>query len=150
MLVMLDNPIVLGIDYGDKYIGLATGHLVLKTATPLTTIQRPSSNQLPWEAIDKIISDWNPAVLVVGLPFNLDGSPSIFMKKLAYFTTKLSKRYDLLIHTIDERLSTREARSRLPSHHRSKQKLLLNQMAAQVILETYLSLLNQGSYYETI
>ncbi|HCC73039.1 MAG TPA: Holliday junction resolvase RuvX, partial [Methylophilaceae bacterium] len=64
---------VLGFDFGQKRIGIAVGNNISKTARALTTIDSLSNNQ-KFELIQKIIEEWQPVSIVVGVPFNVDGS----------------------------------------------------------------------------
>ena len=65
---------ILAFDYGAKRIGVAVGQQITNTAQGLTTLKQVKQ-QPDWEAIDKLISEWRPGLLIVGLPRNMDGSP---------------------------------------------------------------------------
>jgi putative Holliday junction resolvase len=126
----------LGIDYGDKRLGIATGQTLTRTATPLTQL---TNDEKIFENLTIIIQKWKPDGLVVGLPLHMDSTPSRQSKKAKKFAKALEMYFKLPVHIIDERLSTREARSRLNESSRQVKKDELNAVAAQIILETFLS-----------
>lgn len=99
---------LLGFDYGDRRIGIAVGQGVTRTATALCTVN--SSNGAPdWDRIGALIEEWRPQALVVGLPCHADGSDSGMTRAARSFARQLEARYDLPVHTMDERLSTHAA-----------------------------------------
>jgi putative Holliday junction resolvase len=126
---------VLGFDYGARRIGVAVGQPLTHTATPLETV-RVTGAQPDWTAISRIIETWRPNALVVGVPFNLDGSEHAMTRAARRFGRELHGRYKLPVHTVDERLSSHEAHGLHPVKHRSKQDI--DSLAAQVILHTWL------------
>jgi len=118
-------------DYGEKRLGVAVGQTLTATATPLETI--PVHNKKPdWNRISKIIQQWRPAALVVGLPLNMDGTRQKLTDLADGFARQLEARYRLPVHMADERLSTYEAKNRLQDLRN------LDPVAAQVILESWL------------
>lgn len=120
-------------DYGRKRIGVAVGQTLTATASPITTI--PVNKSVPdWEAITKILRQWNPAALVVGYPLNMDGSSQSMTHAAVRFMNQLRHRYRLPVYQADERLSSYEASARM-----KKDKRDLDAVAAQAILETWLS-----------
>ena len=126
---------VLGFDYGARRIGIAVGQPLTQTATPLETV-RVTGARPDWEAIGRIIETWKPNALVVGVPFNLDGTEHAVTRAAQRFSQQLHGRYKLPVHTIDERLSSHEAHALRPVKRRSKPDL--DSVAAQVILHTWL------------
>ena len=132
---------LLGLDYGQKFCGLATGNTLTRTAQPLTTLAIPSAGAFPWEALLKILADWLPDQIIVGNPLNMDGSSSITSQRCLEFSRALQKKTPIPVLTMDERLSTREARDRLKKYYpanKQQDRLLLNSIAAQIILETWI------------
>jgi putative Holliday junction resolvase len=125
----------LGFDYGDKRIGIATAETLTRSATPLTQID---NNPEVWKSIEKLIAQWKPEALIVGLPMSMDDTESAQTKKARRFVKQLETHFKLPVHTIDERLSSREARSRLGESSRKTTKAEINSVAAQIILETWL------------
>lgn len=128
---------VLGFDYGRLRIGVAVGQELTGTAQPLATL---SARQGPdWEAIARLIAEWRPQLLVVGVPRHADGSASDITLAALGFSRQLGRRYGLPVATIDERLSSHEAASRLAARpgRRRRAPPAVDPMAAAVILESW-------------
>jgi putative Holliday junction resolvase len=135
---------LLGFDYGTKHIGVAVGQELTGTSTPLTTL--PSRNTNPdWETITRLIRDWRPAALVVGIPLNMDGTEQPMTQAARRFARQLEGRYRLPVHLADERLSSVEAGQLLHERdagagtRRARRRRELDEVAAHLILQTYLS-----------
>ena len=131
-------------DYGHKKIGLAVGNTCTFTANELTTLH--CNNHTPdWSQLDKLIHQWQPDLLLIGLPLNLDGSVSQFSKQVRKFGKLLKTRYNLPVEYEDERLSSNEANSiinnSLGTRNKAtkKQRLKRDQIAAKLILNSYLN-----------
>ncbi len=131
---------LLSFDYGDKTIGVAVGNTSTGQAHPLTTV-RVIRGRVEWDDITKLIAEWNPVALVVGLPLNMDGSDNPVTPKARKFGNRLNGRYNLPVHMVDERLTTRDARTQLYNAGvvEKRHKPVLDKLAAQSILQTYLS-----------
>lgn len=131
---------ILSFDYGDKTIGVAVGNTVTGQAHPLTTV-RVIRGQVQWPVISKLIEEWAPVTLVVGLPLKMDGSDNPVTPKARKFGNRLNGRYNLPVHMVDERLTTRDARTQLYNAGvvEKRHKSVLDKLAAQSILQTYLS-----------
>ncbi len=131
----------LGFDFGSKKIGVAVGHLLTGIASPLQTLR--SINQNPdWEGISKLITEWQPAGLVVGISKQDDGSDNLITPRMLKFCRQLDGRYHLPIFQQDETLSTFEAKQLLFDEvNVSATKLwaIQDQLAAQLILQTWLN-----------
>jgi putative Holliday junction resolvase len=125
----------LGFDYGTKRIGVAVGQSITRSANPLTALN--SSNEKPdWERIARLIEEWKPAQLVVGLPYNMDDSESQVTDKARRFARQLEGRFHLPVNLVDERLTSHEAQQGLPSAAEFDGRL--DAVAAKLILETWL------------
>ena len=123
---------LIAFDFGEKRIGIAIGQTVTCTAAPLETI--PVRGTRPdWNAIDRIIRAWKPDALVVGLPLNMDGTDQWITARARRFANRLHARSGLPVHLADERLSTREAWTRLIES--GSRRGGPDPVAAQVILE---------------
>lgn len=137
-----ENPrTLLGFDFGIKFIGIAVGQTVTRTAKPLMALK--AHEGVPkWDQVKKIIDTWRPSALVVGLPLNMDGTNQAITHLAAAFADELSKRYHLPVHTIDERLTTVEAKARLfeESGYKALEKSKIDAMAARLILEAWMRL----------
>jgi putative Holliday junction resolvase len=129
---------VLCFDFGEQRIGVAVGEHVLANANPLTTIDNEST-KIRLEAIAKLINEWQPKLLIVGLPLSLDGLETDITKLCKKFARRLNGRFNLPVKLIDERYSSVEASDRLNQTgiKGRAQKAMLDQVAAQTILQSY-------------
>jgi putative Holliday junction resolvase len=130
---------LLAFDFGEKRIGVAVGNTISATAQPLTTL-RDERNEQRFAAIAALIREWQPAALVVGLPCNDDGTPHELTRLCRRFANRLKGRFDLPTILVDERYTSAAASSQLNEAgiRGIKQKPLLDQVAAQQILQAYL------------
>lgn len=134
--------LVLAFDFGRRRIGAACGDTVSRTATPLAGIANTAAGPR-WEAINSMMREWQPTLLVVGLPYNVDGSESGMSGAARGFAGELERRYALPVHLVDERYSSREAETRLRSERESglrKRRVAkedVDATAACVILERW-------------
>ncbi len=112
------TPTVLAFDYGLRRIGVAVGNTLTATAEPLTTITA-RGGEADWIAIEACLEAWRPGMLVVGVPYNMDGTASGLTGKARAFATDLESRFGLPVTTVDERLSSREAEDALRGRRRS-------------------------------
>ena len=130
---------IIGFDFGKRRIGVAIGNNVSKTAQALITIESATNNQ-KFEAIQKIMEEWMPVSIVVGVPFNVDGSEHKVTNLSKKFAKQLEEKYSLPTHLIDERYTSIEASHELKDKKIDvkKKKLLIDQIAAKIILQSYL------------
>ena len=110
-----DRHILVAFDFGFRRIGVATANRETRTASPLTTLR--VDGEPPWRDLDRIIDDWQPAQLVVGVPEG-DGAASIARRARA-FAAALGERYGLPVATVDETASSVAAESELAEKRRS-------------------------------
>ena len=123
---------VLAFDYGLRRIGVAVGNALTGTATALPVLQ--ARDGVPdWARIRRLIDEWRPALLLVGLPLNMDGTPSEMSERAARFSRRLHGRFGIRCELADERLSSFEARERMTGD--SSGRTALDSVAACVILE---------------
>ena len=122
---------VLAFDFGLKRIGVAVGEPELGTAHPLPPIAAPG-----FDAIGRLVSEWRPARLVVGLPVAEQGEHAL-ARRVERFARQLEGRYRLPVARVDERFTSVEAESRLKGTRRGMQKKSVDSVAAQLILEQY-------------
>ena len=101
--------ILLAFDFGLRRIGIATANRETRTASPLTTLH--IDRDPPWTEIDRILDDWQPAQLVVGVPEG-DGAAAI-ARRAREFATGLAERYSLPVATVDETLTSAAAQTEL-------------------------------------
>jgi putative Holliday junction resolvase len=123
----------LGFDYGTKKIGVAYGQSLSGTAQALELL--PAKDGIPqWQRIKQLIDEWQPSMLVVGLPLNMDGTESTLCIRVRKFANRLHGRFGLRVELVDERLSTRQAREEL--QHSGGE---VDSQAAAIILRDYFS-----------
>ncbi len=96
---------ILAFDYGEKRIGMAVGNTITKTAEPLTIIQEKNQDER-WVAIQRLIMEWQPDVLVVGLPTHPDGAPHEMTQKAKRFGNQLKGRFQKEVVWVDERYTS--------------------------------------------
>jgi putative Holliday junction resolvase len=132
------NGTVLGFDFGEKRIGVAVGERALGIAHPLTTIAL-SDNVRRFATIAALLKEWQPSLLVVGLPTHMDGSDHDLTRRCRRFAQQLTGRFGLPVELVDERLTSAVAGDMLreASVATRKHKPLLDQVAAQQILQSY-------------
>jgi putative holliday junction resolvase len=135
--------VVLAFDLGRRRIGVACGDTVSRSASPLGAVSAGPGGPR-WEAIGSLLREWQPALLVVGLPYNADGSESAAAAAARDFARELTQRYALPVELVDERYSSLEAGARLKGarasglRRRRVAKADLDAAAACVILERWL------------
>ncbi len=132
------SRILLGFDFGMKRIGVAIGQTVTKTARPLDTI--PAKEGQPnWDSITKLIRKWLPDALVVGVPLNMDGTDQPISYHARQFAQALREHYQISVHEMDERLTTKDAREKLfkQGGYKALQDGQVDRVAAQLILQNW-------------
>ena len=131
---------MLAFDFGTRQIGVASGQKLLKTANPLTILR--AKDGIPnWSQLQKLIDDWMPDQILVGLPLNMDGSESQFCLRARKFGKRLHGKYGVEVAMVDERLSTFTAKNQLQTKNQKykHKKTLVDDIAAVLILETWLA-----------
>jgi len=132
---------ILGFDFGLARIGVATGELETGLASPLTTLAA-RANDLRFAAIARLIAEWCPVALVVGLPRPLNGEGTHKLEPdCRRFANRLHGRFGLPVIFGDERLSSVEAEHSLRAagmQHWQARKDKLDAVAAQFILQHFL------------
>lgn len=134
------SEIVLGFDFGLKRIGVAVGQMITKTARPLVTVK--AKEGIPeWDVIRKLIKTWRPDALIVGIPLNMDGTEQPITLNARQFAESLHEQFQLPVHGVDERLTTKDAREQIfrKGGYKALQNEQIDSVAAQLILETWLT-----------
>ena len=133
---------ILGLDYGSKTVGVAMTDALGMTVQPYKTIQRDRESKLrqTLSEIAEIVEQYQIKKIVMGLPLNMDDTEGDRAAKTRDFAEKLKLRVAIPIEFTDERLTTMEAEEILDQSGipRSEQKKVIDQVAAQLILEQYL------------
>jgi len=131
-------------DFGLKQIGVAYGQTLTAAARGLTII-KASDGAPDWSQVTEVISEWKPSLLLVGLPLNMDGTASELSERTHRFARRLQGRYNIDVQMVDERLTSREAKSMLQEEQRSgarKGKMSdltkIDHLAAALILQIWL------------
>ena len=100
---------VMGFDFGTRRIGIAIGQRLTDSANALEPIK--AKDGVPdWDALERIINEWQPDAFVTGLPLNMDGTPSEMSRRAAKFSRRLEGRFHRPSYTQDERLTSYEAK----------------------------------------
>ena len=130
---------LLGIDYGGKRIGVATGNLGLKISTPLTVIQNDAS---VIDRIKKIVTEYRVSKIVMGLPLYKDGNESPLSITVKGFGTMLQEQLGLEVVYQNELLSSNEAQIHIKENMNirdpKKIKELIDKVAASMVLQEYM------------
>ena len=132
------NGTLLAFDFGVKRIGVAVGNTISQTTQALVTLHG-EQNEQRFTAIAALIKEWQPAALIVGLPSNDDGTPHEMTRLCRRFANRLKGRFNLPTILVDERYTSVSASAQLNEMgiRGIKQKPLIDQVAAQHILQAY-------------
>lgn len=122
---------ILAIDFGLKKVGLAIGNTLTKTSMPINTIFYKSKQEL-FNLLEKHIIEWKPEFIIIGNPLNMDQTESEMSKLAEKFSTQFSKKFNLAVELVDERLSSFEAKEFTKDDN-------LDAMAAKLILDSWMN-----------
>jgi putative Holliday junction resolvase len=134
---------ILAFDFGLKRVGVAVGEAELGTAHPLPGIAASGAPLLA--AVAKLVDEWHPTQLVVGLPLAEDGAERGMTRQAQRFARQLEGRFKLPVALVDERYSSAEAESRMRDAAGARRAAsasrnrTLDSHAARLILEQYLN-----------
>lgn len=129
---------ILAFDFGTNSIGCAVGQSITGTAQGLPAFK--AQDGIPnWDQIGKVISEWQPDLLVIGLPLNMDGTEQPLTQRAKKFANRLNGRFGIPIALHDERLTTVEARSEIFERggYRALKKGKVDSISACLILESW-------------
>jgi len=131
---------ILGIDFGNKRIGLALAQTLTRSATALSTL--PNNSEFLSE-LKKIISEWQVSGIVIGLPLDMEGAEQEITRQVKNFGKKVFKHTQIPVEYIDERLTSFEAERQFQSQRagqlsKAKHKSKIDAIAAQIILQSWL------------
>ena len=132
---------LLAFDFGRRRIGVAVGQTLTGQARPLVTLS--AARGPDWPGLERVVSEWRPALLVVGLPLDADGEETEMSKAARAFGAELSRRTGTEVAYMDERLSSHQAEGRFAELRaagaaRRKHADQVDALAAQIILENWL------------
>ena len=136
---------VLAFDFGEKRIGVATGDLELRIAHPLTVIDSEDTRKR-FTAIAKLIAEWRPQRLIVGVPRHADGGVHEIGRLAQRFARRLEGRFGIAVECVDETLTSAAAESRLREAgvRGRKARAVLDAAAAREILLTWFAEADQS------
>ena len=130
---------LLAFDYGTKNIGVATGQTITSSANSLPPVK--AKDGVPdWNRIEKLMADWKPDLVLVGLPLNMDDSESELSTRARKFANRIHGRFGVKIDMMDERLTTFEAKGEVMRRRGSRdyKNNPVDSIAARLILEGWL------------
>lgn len=132
--------IIIGIDYGEKRIGVAKSDPLGLLAHGITTIEWDRDIEKPINQIQQIVLQYNVEKVILGLPLNMDDTEGEKAIKVRDFADVLKKRINIPVEFYDERLSTVEAHDiiHMQGKKTGKNKKRIDMVAACVILQSYL------------
>lgn len=132
----------LGIDYGDSRVGIAITDPLCITVQGLETIDYKGNDKILLRRLDEIFNEYEVDTIVVGMPYNMNGSKSFRAEATEKFIHKLKCKYNTKkIEIMDERLTTVEAHRtmNLLNINKNKKKMIVDTISAVYILEKYIS-----------
>jgi len=134
----MNSGTLLAFDFGTKSIGVAIGQRITGTARALTALKAQDGTP-DWSKIDKLLKEWQPDEVVVGLPLNMDGTEQPLTARARKFAQRLHGRFGVQVSLHDERLSTVEAKADLfeQGGFRALNKGSIDSASAVVILESW-------------
>lgn len=129
---------LLGFDFGTRSIGVAVGQRITGTARPLGALKAQDGTP-DWNAVEKLLKEWQPDAVIVGLPLNMDGTEQPLTVRARKFANKIHGRFGVQVILHDERLSTVEAKAGLFEHggYRALNKGKVDSASAVIILESF-------------
>ena len=121
---------IIAFDYGEKKIGVAVGQTSTNTSSPLKVIFN-NHGKVNWDEINSLLKEWNPDLIILGKPLNMDGTESEVMKKVDKFYNNLMKIHKARYAYVDERLTTFEAKEILKDNKAE----LVDANAAKILID---------------
>ena len=136
------GSVILAFDYGARRIGVAVGQSATGTASPAGVL--PVFDKPDWAAVARCVREWTPGRLLVGVPYNMDGTETALTATCRAFAAELARRFGLPVDCVDERLTSAAATADLREARRSGARTRrvrredIDAHAARLILETWL------------
>lgn len=129
---------IIGFDFGKKYIGVAVGQELTGSARALGSVK--ADNGIPhWDSLTKYLTEWQPDLIVVGLPLNMDGSEQQLTLDAKKFGNRVFGRFGITVQFQDERLTTAAAKESLFARggYRNLKKDNIDAESAKLIIESF-------------
>jgi putative Holliday junction resolvase len=141
---------VLGLDVGSKTIGLAVSDPLGITAQGLPTLRR-QNKKLDFEALDRIVREYDIAEIVVGYPLRMSGEAGTQSEKMARFAEEIRGRFHIPVHLWDERLTSAEANRVLRESEMSIRRRgeVVDRLAAVLILQSWMENRSRQSSHDS-
>ena len=134
---MMEGTLI-GFDFGTRRIGVAVGETSTRIASPLLAIEA-EANEARFEAIGRIVDEWQPAGFVVGRPRHADGGEHEVARLAEKFARRLAALYRVPVRFVDETLTSATADAQLREQGvRARSRSQVDAMAATIILQSYL------------
>jgi putative holliday junction resolvase len=135
---------LIAFDYGTKNIGVALGQTITRTANPLPALK--AKDGIPdWNQIQTLFSQWQPDLILVGLPLNMDDSDNEITVRARKFANRIHGRFGVKVEMVDERLTSFAAREEVKDRGDSPadyKKNPVDSIAARLILESWFNTTN--------
>ncbi len=132
----------LGIDFGERRVGVAVSDPTGVIAQPLPTLQRRAGKRMPLRALEELAEEYEVGVIVVGLPLAPSGDDTDWTRKVRETADKLHERSGLPVHLVDERFTSARAERAIRStglpKHKKEQKGRIDAASAVLILQSWL------------
>ncbi|HGJ5875956.1 MAG TPA: Holliday junction resolvase RuvX [Arsenophonus sp.] len=134
----MTNRTIIAFDFGTLSIGIAIGQEITATARPLTAL-KAKDGKPNWLEIEKILQKWQPELVIVGLPLNMDGTEQPISNQARKFANRLHGRFRIQVTLHDERLTTIEAKAQLFNQggYRALNRSKIDSISAVIILESW-------------
>ncbi|MGL1959174.1 MAG: Holliday junction resolvase RuvX [Colwellia sp.] len=129
---------VIGFDFGKKYIGVAVGQEITGSASPLGSIK--ANDGIPnWDSLGTYLKEWQPDLIVVGLPLNMDGTEQQLTLDAKKFGNRIAGRFGVKVAFQDERLTTADAKEQLFARggYKNLKKDNIDAESARLIIESF-------------
>jgi len=129
-------------DYGERRIGVAVGQTTTGSASPAGVVAARGAPD--WSGLERCVREWSPSRLLVGVPYNMDGTDTVLTSTCRAFAAELERRFGLPVELVDERLTSAAATAELREARRSGARARrvrredIDAHAARLILETWL------------
>lgn len=130
---------LLAFDYGTRNIGVASGQTITRSANSLPALKAKDGTP-DWTQIEKLLSEWKPDLVLVGLPLNMDDSESELSARARKFANRVHGRFGVQVEMVDERLTSFEAKGEVIGRGGSRdyKNNPVDSIAARLILQAWL------------
>lgn len=131
----------IGFDVGKKRTGVALGNSLTSVARGIDCYNNHNNGATNWCAVEKILKEYNPQQVIVGVPYNADGSTQEMTFIAKSFARKLSEKFTIECVLVDEFLSSNEAKKQLRynHYHKNSKRSEVDKKSAELILQDFLN-----------